>query len=306
MSPVGIPRVVLRNIRLLRRVSDGYFRPIAPAPHTPDPSSWRDDGITASWLGHATVLMNLRGIRVLTDPALRARVGIRVGPMTLGPKRYVAPALRVRDLPPVDLVLLTHAHMDHLDLGTLRRLPRNVTVVTARATADLVQPLGFREVVEIGWDESFEFKHATGTLTIHAFAVRHWGARVQSDVHRRYNGYVIERGGRRVCMAGDTARTSFKAIGRHGGVDLMAVPIGAYNPWIASHCTPEQAIEMADEACARFVMPIHHQTFRLSREPMREPIERFTRAIDPSRVALTDIGETFVLPEAGPRAMRRG
>jgi L-ascorbate metabolism protein UlaG (beta-lactamase superfamily) len=119
---------------------------------------------------------------------------------------------------------------------------------------------------------------------------------MRHDVHRGFNGYVIERGGRRICIAGDTARTSFAGVGARP-TDVMIVPIGAYDPWIASHCTPEQAVEMADQARARFVVPVHHQTFRLSREPMLEPIQRFRRALASGRIALSTIGETFVLPD---------
>src|SRR5262249_4064103 len=119
---------------------------------------------------------------------------------------------------------------------------------------------------------------------------------MRHDVHRGFNGYVLERRGRRICIAGDTAGTSFRGVGRKP-TDVMVVPIGAYDPWITSHCTPEQAVEMANQARARFVVPVHHQTFRLSREPMAEPIRRFVRALPASRLALSSIGETFVLPE---------
>jgi L-ascorbate metabolism protein UlaG (beta-lactamase superfamily) len=285
------------DLKYLRRISDGYFRSIPAAAHKPTPRHWPDDRLSLAWLGHATVLINFFGVWILTDPALRARIGFRVGPLTLGPKRHVAPALRPSELPRLDFVLLTHAHMDHLDLGTLRRLPRSVTVVTAAATADLLRPLRFREVVELDWNASRQFKTAHGALSIEAFKVRHWGARMRHDVHRGFNGYVLERNGRRICIAGDTARTSFTAVGRKR-TDVMVVPIGAYDPWIASHCTPEQAVEMADQARAQFVVPVHHQTFCLSREPMDEPIRRFRSALPASRIALTSVGETFVLPDA--------
>jgi L-ascorbate metabolism protein UlaG (beta-lactamase superfamily) len=285
-----------RDLGYLRRISEGYGRSIAAAPHRPDPSSWRDDRITAAWLGHATVLLNVFGIWILVDPALRSRIGVRVGPLTFGPKRYVAPALQPRELPRLDFILLTHAHMDHLDLATLRRIPRDLTVVTAASTADLLGPMRFRDLVEMNWGESRQFSAAGSGLRIEALQVQHWGARVRHDVHRGFNGYLLECRGRRICLAGDTARTSFAAVGRRGPIDLMAVPIGAYNPWIASHCTPEQAVEMANEARARFVMPIHHQTFRLSWEPMDEPIQRFVRALAPERIALREIGDTFMLP----------
>ena len=80
--------------------------------------------------------------------------------------------------------------------------------------------------------------------------------------------------------------------------DLAIVGIGAYDPWIRSHCTPEQAVAMAKAAGANFIMPVHHQTFKLSAEPFRQPIERFVRALadEPARIALREIGETFVLP----------
>jgi L-ascorbate metabolism protein UlaG (beta-lactamase superfamily) len=157
----------------------------------------------------------------------------------------------------------------------------------------------FRDVVEVGWGESRQFDTPPRGLSIEAFRVQHWGARMRNDVHRGFNGYVLERQGRRICIAGDTARTSFTAVGRKP-TDVMVVPIGAYNPWIASHCTPEQAVEMANQARARFVVPVHHQTFRLSWESMDEPIQRFTRALPGARVALSSIGETFVLPDTPP------
>jgi L-ascorbate metabolism protein UlaG (beta-lactamase superfamily) len=293
-------KVSLSDLKYVRRVSEGYCRTIPAAPNKPDPRHWRDDALTLSWLGHATVLINFYGVWILTDPALCARIGVRAGPLTFGPKRYVAPALRTSELPPLDLVLLTHAHMDHLDIGTLRRLRRDVTVVTAAGTSDLVTPMRFRGVVEMGWGESRHFDTAGGGgLSIEAFRVRHWGARMRRDFHRGFNGYVLERHGRRICIAGDTARTSFSAVGRKR-TDVMIVPIGAYNPWIASHCTPEQAVEMANEARARFVVPIHHQTFRLSWEAMDEPIQRFRRALPAARTALSTIGETFVLPDTPP------
>jgi len=134
---------------------------------------------------------------------------------------------------------------------------------------------------------------------VRAFPVNHWGARMQTDLHRGYNGYVIERHKRRVIFAGDTAFTNhFSDLRDDRPYDLAIMGIGAYDPWIRSHCTPEQAIAMANAAGARFIMPVHHQTFKLSFEPFREPIERFTAALanQPERIALRAIGETFVLP----------
>lgn len=277
------------------RLSEGYFRPVAPAPRVPNPAKWRDDRLTIAWLGHSTLLVNFFGLWMITDPALLMRVGVRAGVVTLGPKRLVAPALRTRQLPPLDFILLTHAHMDHFDLGTLRRLPRRATVVTAKSTADLL-PRRFHDVVELGWGDSGRFDRPHGSLRIEAVRVRHWGARIRTDTHRGFNGYVVERNGRRLFLAGDTARTDMRVVGRKGPVDVMAVPIGAYDPWIMSHCSPEEAVAMANEARARYVVPIHHRTFRLGREPVDEPIRRFRNALERDRVALTEVGETFQLP----------
>src|SRR5439155_23631946 len=124
---------------------------------------------------------------------------------------------------------------------------------------------------------------AAGKIDVSALPVKHWVARKQRDHYRRYNDYLLDSsdaGRRRIIFAGDSAMTdNFAELRRHGDIDIAIMSIGAYNPWIRSHCTPEQAIEMADAAGAQFIMPVHHQTFRLSFEPLREPIERFKPAL---------------------------
>ncbi|PYL63142.1 MAG: hypothetical protein DMF24_01475 [Verrucomicrobia bacterium] len=286
---------------LFREWTIESWRPIAPAFAKPEPSKWNDAQVTLAWLGHATVLINFFGIKILTDPALFPRIGIRLPGFTIGPKRLTAPALEFRELPRIDLVLLSHAHFDHFDLRTLRCFDENTSVISARATSDLLRRTRFRDVTELDWGEAKIFTTAAGKIDISAFPVKHWGARKRHDDYRGYNGYLLEsRGGgrRRIIFAGDTALTdSFAELRRYGAIDVAIMSIGAYNPWIRSHCTPEQAIEMASAAGARFIMPVHHQTFRLSFEPLREPIERFTAALSktPERIALREIGDTFVL-----------
>jgi L-ascorbate metabolism protein UlaG (beta-lactamase superfamily) len=273
-------------------------RAVLPAPYRPQPETWRDDAITASWLGHATVLINFRGVHILTDPVLFARCGIRVPPVTIGPKRYIACALKPEELPRIDLVLLSHAHFDHLDLRSLREVSPDAVVVTARRTADIFRRIRFREVIELDWGECREIETARGGVTVSAFQLRHWGARMQYDDYRGYNSYIFERGGKRLGHMGDSARMSAHDLASRGPIDLLCVPIGAYQPWIHAHCTPEEAVAMGDEAQARYLMPIHHQTFKLSWEPMDEPIQRFTKALQnaPQRAALTEVGQTFQLP----------
>ena len=158
-------------------------------------------------LGHATVLINFFGFNIITDPALFSRVGIRLPGFTVGPKRLTAPALRVRDLPRIDLVLLSHAHFDHFDTRTLHALSRKADLITASRTSDIAQSTMFRSKRELRWGEEVEVRRDVGALRVRAFEVRHWGARLRTDNYRGYNGYVLERDGRRIIFGGDTAQT---------------------------------------------------------------------------------------------------
>ncbi len=270
-----------------------------PAFANPVPERWSDNHLTAAWLGHATVLINFFGINIITDPVLFARCGIRLPGMTVGPKRLTAPALHVRELPRIDVVLLSHAHFDHFDLRTLHRLPSRADVVTAPKTRDLLRWTSFRSKTELRWGAATTLQRPNGPVRIRAFPVKHWGARLRHDDHRGYNGYIVEREGHRIIFAGDTALTdSFESLRRRRAYDLAILPIGAYDPWIRSHATPEQAVAMADAAGADRIMGVHHQTFRLSAEPFREPMERLEAALqhDAARLALREIGETFIVP----------
>jgi L-ascorbate metabolism protein UlaG (beta-lactamase superfamily) len=269
---------------------------IPAAPHRPEPLTWADDRLTAAWLGHATVLLNFYGVRILTDPVLESRVGIGRGLAKLGPRRLVRPALRARELPPLDLILLSHAHMDHTDLGTLRSLRRDVPVVVQRGNRDLVRR--FRRVEDLDWGESVEM---AGTR-VESVEVRHWGARMVTDRHRGYGGYLLSRNGTTVLFAGDTAYTdALHRLGERVEVALAILPIGSYDPWIANHASPEQAWRMFRGLGARHLLPVHHSTFRLSREPIEEPLERLRAAAGAEswRIVAPEVGSTWRLPTNG-------
>ncbi len=268
-------------------------REVHAAPARPQPHLWPDQGMFAAWIGHSTVLLKLDGFTILTDPIFSMNAGVRLGPVTVGVKRLVEPALSIAELPKIDLILLSHAHFDHFDRPSLRHLEsRGTSVITAPHTADLLRVRRYRNVHELAWGQRV---HA-GPALVRAFEVNHWGARVRTDTYRGFNGYTIEVGRHRVLFGGDTAwTTSFRALKTSRAFDLAIMPVGAYNPWLHFHANPEQAWRMATDAGAERVLPVHHQTFSLSREPYLEPIERTIAAAgsEPARVVLHRIGQEF-------------
>lgn len=273
-------------------------RDIPPAPHTPSPGAWSDNAVTLAWLGHATVLINFYGVRILTDPVLFDRIGVDLGFASIGPLRLVQCALPPSSLPDIDLVLVSHAHFDHLDTPSLAAVPGRPVAVMAPSTSDLLPRRRYSSVHEVRWGDQLRVQTARGEVLVRGIEVKHWGARLRTDTWRGYTGFVLEREGRRLLIGGDTAQTPhFATHRRYGPFDAAVMPVGAYDPWVWNHCTPEQAVTMADAAGARLFVPVHHQAFELSREPFREPIERTEAALakEADRLAIRDVGETAVV-----------
>jgi L-ascorbate metabolism protein UlaG (beta-lactamase superfamily) len=158
-----------------------------------------------------------------------------------------------------------------------------------------------KRITEMPWGGRATYRGAKGELQVEAVEVDHWGARWPSELERGYNGHILRREGKAILFGGDTANTSlFAGLRSRGPFDVAIMPIGSYRPWIRYHCSPEQALDMANAARARYLVPVHHPTFCLSEEPMTEPIERLTAALsaEPERLALRRVGETFVCPNA--------
>ena len=182
-----------------------FKRQILPAPHRPHPHSWSDTGLHAAWLGHTTVLLKIDGVTILTDPVFSTRAGIGLGPLTLGLKTAGGTRPHPCELPKIDLVLLSHAHMDHFDIRSLRRLgePRHHRGHRRAHRRPAARPAATPPSTNSAGANA----RSVGPLEIRAFQVKHWGARMRSDTYRGYNGYTIEAGRYRVLFGGDTAMT---------------------------------------------------------------------------------------------------
>ena len=261
-----------------------------------EPASWADSSLTIANLGHATVLMNYFGTRVLTDPSLFSRVGMSFDSIfTIGPKRVVDPPLAPSQLQQLDIILITHAHMDHLDIPSLKALPKSAVVVACDKCSQIIAPLGFNDVRELKWGETTVVKG----LTIRAMGARHWGKRWPPfGEDYGFNSYVLEKDGRRMLLACDSADTDLFASLASTPPDVAVFSIGAYDPWIWNHANPEQVWSMFESTGAHYLVPIHWGTFRLGKEPMEEPMQRLIKAAgeQQDRIVLRQIGGSWTMP----------
>jgi L-ascorbate metabolism protein UlaG (beta-lactamase superfamily) len=266
--------------------------PMAPAGSLPDRDEWEAASFGAFWFGQATSMLRVGGQTILTDPHFAEHAGVGLRGKPTGRRRSIALPATVDDLPPVDVLLLTHAHMDHWHKPSLERLVRpSTTVVVPRHTRRLLpgRGSGFGSVVELRWEQAEDLEG----IGITAWPCKHWGARWLVDRHRGYNAYVIEDDSRRLLFAGDTAHTHhFDALADETNpVDTAILGIGnSYEPWDRVHATPEQAAAMADRMGARRLMPIHHSTFHDPGEPVGEPLERLRKAWAPREMICEDVG----------------
>ena len=225
----------------------------------------KENEIGITWIGHASFLIQTRHHNLLIDPNWAKWLKVI--------KRMKHPGLHLHELPNIDLVLVTHAHFDHLDRQTLREVAAAQPIVVPFEVGNLVHDLGFRSVHELHYWEQYEH----GPLKITLTPCHHWGARMLHDSHRGFGGFVIEVGGRSIFHCGDTAYfDGFKEIGQRHAIDVALLPIGAYDPPSGRevHMNPEEAVRAFVDLGAQRLVPMHYGTFRLSYEPMHEPPER--------------------------------
>jgi L-ascorbate metabolism protein UlaG (beta-lactamase superfamily) len=218
--------------------------------------------LALTWIGHASFLAQFSDLNVLIDPNFANWIFLL--------KRIKRAGLRIQSLPPVDLVLLTHAHFDHFHKPTLRRLPAPKIGVMPWGVGDLARNLGFTRIVELHWWESFTHRDWKVTLV----PTKHWGARMIRDAHRGYGAFVLEHQGRSVFHAGDSAYfEGFKEIGNRFAPEIALLPIGAYYPesFRHVHMGPDEAVKVFHDLKSQWLVPMHFGSFKLSFEDLDEP-----------------------------------
>jgi L-ascorbate metabolism protein UlaG (beta-lactamase superfamily) len=218
--------------------------------------------VAITWIGHASFLIQFNDLNVLIDPNFANWLFLL--------KRIKRCGMRIKDLPPIDLVLLTHAHFDHFHKPTLRRLPHPKLGIMPWGVGELAHDLGFGRIIELDWWETFSHANWRVTLT----PSKHWGARTLRDNHRGYGGFVLEHQGRSIYHAGDSAYfDGFKEIGKAFRPEIALLPIGAYHPetFRHGHMGPDEAVKGFKDLRSRRLIPMHYGSFRLAFEDMDEP-----------------------------------
>lgn len=218
--------------------------------------------VAVTWIGHASFLVQFNDLNVLIDPNFANWLFLC--------KRVKRCGLLLKHLPPIDLVLLSHAHFDHFHKPTLRRLPRPKIALMPWGMSDLMRNLNFERVLELEWWDRFSHGGWSVTLT----PSKHWGARVLRDHHRGYGGFVLEHQGRRIYHAGDSAYfEGFKEIGKQLSPEIALLPIGAYHPesFRHVHMGPDEALRVFRDLGSKWMVPMHYGSFRLAFEDIEEP-----------------------------------
>jgi L-ascorbate metabolism protein UlaG (beta-lactamase superfamily) len=221
--------------------------------------------ICITWIGHASFLIQTREINILIDPIWSKWLKVV--------KRLKKPGFEIHHLPEIDVVLVTHAHFDHLDRRTLRKVAADQPIVVPIGVGNLVHDLGFHIVHELDYWQTVSL----GPIEVSLTPCYHWGARFLADSHRGFGGFAIKLEGRTIFHCGDSAFfPGFREIGEHYDIDIALLPIGAYDAPTGRevHMNPEEALRVFLELKAKRLVPMHYGTFRLGYEPMHEPLER--------------------------------
>jgi len=241
---------------------------------------------SATWISHSTVLIKIDGITLLTDPVF-ARA---IGPLPwLGVPRKTPPALKMNSLPPIDIVLISHNHYDHLDAFSIKTILslHNPLVIAPLGNGTLLKSMGCSRVIELDWWESFR---AAGNLHITLTPALHWSRRTLLDTCQAlWGGFIVQNQALKIFFAGDTGYDCHfqKIFQKFGAIDLSLLPIGAYEPrWFMKrvHMNPTDAVQAHLDLKSKQSMGIHFGTFRLTDEGIDDPADQLQKALDQARV----------------------
>ena len=275
-----------RNIKFLRhRIVPGMFRRANGDVLEPVFAPPAGEKVRITWIGHASFFLQFAGHSVIVDP----NWANWHGPV----RRIRQPGLNLHAVPEVDLVLVTHAHFDHLHKPSLKILRSRAGIVVPRGSGSLVRRLGFPATHEMRIWDSLMFDEME---VIHTPS-HHWGARFIHDTHRDYGGYIVRAGGKSVFHCGDSAYfDGFKDIAKRCEIDIALMPIGAYESPSGRdvHMNPEEAVRAFADLGAKVLIPMHYGTFPLGNEPHHEPVERLVLEAD--RLGISD---RILIPEEG-------
>ena len=232
------------------------------------------------WIGHATFIIKLGETTIITDPVFSKNAG----PLIFGPKRFVKPALSLREIPKIDLFLLTHNHYDHQDMMTIRRFPyKNSKVLLPLKLGKYFTRNGYKNVNEMDWYDEIQVNEK---LKVTFLPAVHWSKRSLTDTNKSlWGNFLIEYEGKKILFACDTGVGNiYKDLGdKYGPIDISFINIGAYNfyPMIPTkdkstfHTNPEEALSIGKDLKSKKVIGMHWGTFVLSLEPIMEPLTRF-------------------------------
>ncbi|PID04111.1 MBL fold metallo-hydrolase [Sporosarcina sp. P2] len=246
-----------------------------------------------TWIGHATCLIQINGLNIITDPVWAKRMGFQ--------KRLTEPGVALVELPEIDVVIISHGHYDHLDFGTIRHLKGNPSYFVPVGLRSKFQIRGFKKVIEAEWFDSFVFESTKFTFV----PAQHWTKRTMTDTNTsHWGGWIIESAEQSIYFVGDTGYfRGFQEIAKKFTIDTVLMPIGAYEPeWFMkeSHLTPEYAVKGFLDLAGKIFIPIHYGAYHLADDTGPEAVERLNAEwrrlqLDENRLKKLLIGETLWL-----------